>query len=726
MKKGMILIVIVLGVLLGAFVVEALAPFPEDEPCQSLDENRVCIQVDDSDPRFEDFDKSFNNGNEACKYYSGSCEGIESWSGWKWNPVKDDPPGFACSDTYSISHGMSFRAVCDDVKVLEVETNPPPVDSNTISGTIDILLNTLNLNPSIYCENDANCNLTECWKSENCHEKGCDTGKVVVWSYNFPFPEEIMAYDKGTKPGAISCCQEDSCAYGNNKCQSYNTLHSNHSYLCNTENNWLVCNNQTGLKGAKSLTGDFYCTGTEWIQVEANCSDSSSTGGYPNAADCADVTCNGKIGGAEGQLCEHQHELTCNDGFDNDGDGDGFVSGQDLFPIPQQNPSGTNSQNGEEIDYSAIYDFVSEWAEQNPKTSFKMNVEELNIFEMVGNPEFEEKENPSGPVAVVIYMGDGKAFYSTEKEFRVISLGSRASLPTEIGDRQKSNIEEEVSNREEILLDNGQEQIPLNELINGLSKIGDNMQAQAGSATAVPGEEVKDSWLSRLFNSIFGRKEAVAGEATNPARAFNLKLNNQVVTSAKDLERMQSNDKLLMDEIVDEIVAEGSAQEPIESLGTISGQGVGADCFDYDCYSQKKTGPNGAQCCSTDSDCTQGAICGQDHECHETICDANVDNDKDNLTQCLDPDCNGKTCDDKMVCSSGICSGVKGPGQASLPQEIFVQIFTYKSLLEELNKCELKIGTGVCNTICGTKMCVFADGGRNSCSEEGSTKCTCC
>jgi len=55
-----------------------------------------------------------------------------------------------------------------------------------------------------------------------------------------------------------------------------------------------------------------------------------------------------------------------------------------------------------------------------------------------------------------------------------------------------------------------------------------------------------------------------------------------------------------------------------------------------------------------------------------------------------------------------------------------VQIYSYKDFLEELNKCELKKEAGVCDIVCGTKTCIFADGGRNSCSEPGSTKCTCC
>jgi len=79
-----------------------------------------------------------------------------------------------------------------------------------------------------------------------------------------------------------------------------------------------------------------------------------------------------------------------------------------------------------------------------------------------------------------------------------------------------------------------------------------------------------------------------------------------------------------------------------------------------------------------------------------------------------------------MICSNNVCTDIKGPGQAAFQENIFVQIYSYKDFLEELNKCELKKEAGVCDIVCGTKTCIFADGGRNSCLEEGSTKCTCC
>ena len=152
------------------------------------------------------------------------------------------------------------------------------------------------------------------------------------------------------------------------------------------------------------------------------------------------------------------------------------------------------------------------------------------------------------------------------------------------------------------------------------------------------------------------------------------------------------------------------------------------DCSDSDCVDNNKTGPQGAKCCFIDNNCNGGvgAICGNNNECVETACDDLKDNDGDNQTDCEDPSCQDKTCGRDSVCSGGTCKALPGPGKAQLPDVPVVKIFTYKDILDELNKCEVIKQEGVCNTICGTKKCAFADGGRNTCSESGSTKCTCC
>jgi len=134
-----------------------------------------------------------------------------------------------------------------------------------------------------------------------------------------------------------------------------------------------------------------------------------------------------------------------------------------------------------------------------------------------------------------------------------------------------------------------------------------------------------------------------------------------------------------------------------------------------------------------DNDCDNLTDC-EDSNCQswklgvkEILCSDGYDNNCNNQTDCADDDCNLKPCGGKgMICSNNVCTDIKGPGQAAFQEKIFVQIYSYKDFLEELNKCELKKEAGVCNAVCGTKTCIFADGGRNSCLEEGSTKCTCC
>ena len=451
------------------------------------------------------------------------------------------------------------------------------------------------------------CDLEECLTDSDCHGEPCDDeGNVVVWSYNLP--NESNAYNQGIKPKAISCCQSDSCAYGDNKCQIYNTLNSNQSYLCIENNNWLVCNLQTPeLIGTKSLSGNFYCTGTEWIPVEANCSDGEDDGGYPDSTDCADPTCDERVGAVYGQdgclkpegcLCQYNEELTCDDGFNNDNDGNMIIDvcAQQDFPQVCNSPLCVG---GQYLSLCGSY-FAALEAVSNPCTP--------GTKKIIINPGVDQ---------VIVCVPQICQTTDDCEAGRTCKLVQNQSLC--------------VLNEE-------------------------------------PGE----------------------GKTTET--------------------------------ITDEFLIKYEEINDIDDSGYL----LHTDCIDSDCVDANATGPNKAQCCSTDSDCSAGAVCGEDNECHETICDKAVDNDKDNLTQCEDPDCNLKQCDDMMICSGNVCTGIKGPGQAALQEKIFVQIFSYKQLLEELNKCQLKTGTGVCNTICGTQKCIFADGGRNSCSEEGSTKCTCC
>jgi len=158
------------------------------------------------------------------------------------------------------------------------------------------------------------------------------------------------------------------------------------------------------------------------------------------------------------------------------------------------------------------------------------------------------------------------------------------------------------------------------------------------------------------------------------------------------------------------------------------------DCQDYYC-----DGENGCEFAkelscfdSFDNDADNLTDC-QDPDCHfwklgviETLCNNGNDDNCNGFIDCADDNCNEKACGKQMICSNNVCTDIKGPGQAAFQENIFVQIYSYKDFLEELNKCELKKEAGVCDIVCGTKTCIFADGGRNSCLEEGSTKCTCC
>jgi hypothetical protein len=167
----------------------------------------------------------------------------------------------------------------------------------------------------------------------------------------------------------------------------------------------------------------------------------------------------------------------------------------------------------------------------------------------------------------------------------------------------------------------------------------------------------------------------------------------------------------------------------MNSVSIING---GIDCRDSDCYLENKTGPNKAECCLTTADCSLGAICGQDNECHETVCDVDVDNDKDNLTRCEDSDCDTKKCGGTitwpMVCSKGECKNLATPGLAPTETIITETIFSYNDILAILHDgVVFKEEEGICDEICKSKSqtCIFADGGRKMCAEEGSTRCTC-
>jgi hypothetical protein len=95
-----------------------------------------------------------------------------------------------------------------------------------------------------------------------------------------------------------------------------------------------------------------------------------------------------------------------------------------------------------------------------------------------------------------------------------------------------------------------------------------------------------------------------------------------------------------------------------------------------------------------------GAVC----IAHETNCTDGKDDDCDNLTDCLDPDCNGLRCDDKNVCTTGetcIMNACRGTVCNTPP-----------------NRCQA--ATGSC-TATGCVYAPLADG--TSCGAASASRC---
>jgi uncharacterized protein YbaR (Trm112 family) len=167
-------------------------------------------------------------------------------------------------------------------------------------------------------------------------------------------------------------------------------------------------------------------------------------------------------------------------------------------------------------------------------------------------------------------------------------------------------------------------------------------------------------------------------------------------------------------------------QQDYEGLCSIA---TGTDCQDSDCLGSN--GPYGAACCLSNNDCGTGAVCNLDiNECQETNCMSNsASEDGDVFVNCQDPDCNGKICSNKPHgnCNQGKCVTWFAPGSAPSSKIVTVPLFSYKEMLQMLNGCNVVRGFGTGDYLCGTSSsCVFSQGGRISCSEEGATYATCC
>gem|GEM_PF-4619149 len=157
----------------------------------------------------------------------------------------------------------------------------------------------------------------------------------------------------------------------------------------------------------------------------------------------------------------------------------------------------------------------------------------------------------------------------------------------------------------------------------------------------------------------------------------------------------------------------------------------GTDCFDTDCKGKKGIG--GSNCCFSDNDCQEGTTCGPSHQCIEMNCQNGLDEDMDNSTDCQDPDCErvrcGGTDRDPKVCYNSKCQSFAKAGNAPVSAIPNITFITYSDLLNFLHKgIVIKADEpSSCNLICfkAGLVCGFAQGGMNTCSETGSTKCTC-
>ena len=151
------------------------------------------------------------------------------------------------------------------------------------------------------------------------------------------------------------------------------------------------------------------------------------------------------------------------------------------------------------------------------------------------------------------------------------------------------------------------------------------------------------------------------------------------------------------------------------------------DCLDSDCIGVK--GPRGAKCCFANGNCEEGAECNTAiHECKETDCRNGADDDGDELTDCLDSDCDGLICGglepDNLLCIKGACQAIpkaeKAPVKIAVPR---IEIFSYNNILMMLNKCKVIEEEGdSCTEICQAGETGFP----TKWEDDKILRCTCC
>jgi hypothetical protein len=147
------------------------------------------------------------------------------------------------------------------------------------------------------------------------------------------------------------------------------------------------------------------------------------------------------------------------------------------------------------------------------------------------------------------------------------------------------------------------------------------------------------------------------------------------------------------------------------------GSGVeGTDCFDSDC--KGVLGPANHSCCFNINDCLPGNVCSG-NQCHEIVCGDNTDNDKDGLIDCKDNDCDRLPCGENSKCFSNKCVK-KAEAEYATGEEIKTAFtITYQEIFEDLKSTsQIVKGEGDCNTVCGNQKSLFGEG-------AGIGVCTC-
>jgi hypothetical protein len=122
-------------------------------------------------------------------------------------------------------------------------------------------------------EVDSDCRGTQCSK----------TGKTWIWSY-LPGQNQDLPPPAAGSNRRIGCCSSDECVNIDGECIDYDTEYSD-TYVCGNNNNWDVCSIKTPNKDSDG--GSLVCRGNP----------------------------------AKWGVQEQFFEVSCNDNFDNDGDG---------------------------------------------------------------------------------------------------------------------------------------------------------------------------------------------------------------------------------------------------------------------------------------------------------------------------------------------------------------------------------------------------------------------